>query len=333
MIDFKALAAPFPENDIEWRIQSSGINNNGKVWAKCLAYITNRAIMDRLDEIVGPANWKNQFAPGPLGGIICGISIKIDGEWVEKWDGADETDIEKVKGGLSGAMKRAGVQWGIGRFLYDLEPTWAQISDNGKFSAKTKDGTWFKWDAPKLPAWALPAPPMSRREQSAAKVQPRPEPESVQPQYAEGEIAPSGLDKVVETFAKIDNLVHLSNHWKAHFAEYQKDPLFDAIVVAKDKRKAELSTGSQQENFEPTEADFRKAEQAQRECAQTPSAQQEHDAAQITAGQAKELEALAKDVGVNIPAFLKTFKVDSFQAFTIADMKKAAVMLSKRKVA
>lgn len=332
MIDFKALAARFPEKEIEWRIQSSGKNNNGKVWALCLAYITNRAIMDRLDEIVGPASWKNQFAPGPLGGIICGISIKIDGEWVEKWDGADETDIEKVKGGLSASMKRAGVQWGIGRYLYDLEATWAQISDQGKFSAKTKDGTWFKWDPPRLPSWALPTPAKSNGRPPAQSA-PQSAPQQVEPQYEDGELAPSGLDMIRETFAKIDNLVHLANHWKAHFSEYQKDPLFDAIVVAKDKRKAELSTGSQQENFEPTEADFRKAEQAQRECAQTPSAQQEHNAAQITAGQAKELEALAKDVGVNIPAFLKTFKVDSFQAFTIADMKKAAVMLSKRKAA
>ena len=87
---------------------------------------------------------------------MCGISIKIGDEWVCKWDGADETDIEKIKGGLSGAMKRAGVQWGIGRYLYNLDATWAVIGDKGQFSAKTKDGTWFKWSPPALPLWALP---------------------------------------------------------------------------------------------------------------------------------------------------------------------------------
>lgn len=50
------------------------------------------------------------------GGVECGISIKIDGEWITKWDAAENTQVEAVKGGRSGAMKRAAVQWGIGRY-------------------------------------------------------------------------------------------------------------------------------------------------------------------------------------------------------------------------
>ncbi|HCC4816619.1 TPA: recombinase, partial [Citrobacter freundii] len=41
------LDAPFASEDIEWRIQQAGKNNNG-IWAKVLAYVTNRAIMKRL---------------------------------------------------------------------------------------------------------------------------------------------------------------------------------------------------------------------------------------------------------------------------------------------
>ena len=92
----------------------------------------------------------------PDGGVLCGISIKINNEWITKWDGAENTDIEGVKGGLSGSMKRAAVQWGIGRYLYNLEENWAIVSDNGKFSGKTRDNKWFNWDPPALPAWALP---------------------------------------------------------------------------------------------------------------------------------------------------------------------------------
>lgn len=149
------LHEPFAALDIEWRIQSSG-EKNGQIWARCLAYVTNRAIMNRLDDVVGAANWKNEYARAPEGGIMCGLSIKIDGEWVTKWDGAENTDIEAVKGGLSGAMKRAAVQWGIGRYLYDLEEGFAQIRDNGMYRGKTKDNKSFKWDPPKLPSWALP---------------------------------------------------------------------------------------------------------------------------------------------------------------------------------
>ncbi len=162
------LAAPFPAEDVEWRIQSSG-EKNGKVWARVLAYVTNRAIMQRLDDVCGPANWRNEFQPGQSG-VLCGISIRCGDEWVTKWDGAEKTEIESFKGGLSGAMKRAAVQWGIGRYLYSLESGWATIHDHGSHSAKTKDGKWFRWDPPNLPGWALPggkAAPRSAKPQAA----------------------------------------------------------------------------------------------------------------------------------------------------------------------
>ena len=48
------LDAPFASEDIEWRIQQAGKNNNG-IWAKVLAYVTNRAIMKRLDDVTSIA--------------------------------------------------------------------------------------------------------------------------------------------------------------------------------------------------------------------------------------------------------------------------------------
>lgn len=155
-MDLTKLKEPFRAEDIEWRIQQAGTGKNGQPWAMCLAYVTNRAIMNRLDDICGAENWKNEYKTAPDGGILCGISIKCGDEWVTKWDGAENTQVEAVKGGLSGAMKRAAVQWGIGRYLYNLEASWAEISENGRFQGKTKDGKWFKWNPPRLPDWALP---------------------------------------------------------------------------------------------------------------------------------------------------------------------------------
>ena len=155
-IDLSKLKDVFPPEDIEWRVQSSG-EKDGKPWALVLAYITNRAIMDRFDEVCGPENWKNEFIAAPNGGTLCGLSIKINGEWVTKWDGAENTDIEAVKGGLSGAMKRAAVHWGPGRYLYNLPTGWAVVSNSGSHRDKTKQGTWFKWNPPPLPAWAVPS--------------------------------------------------------------------------------------------------------------------------------------------------------------------------------
>ena len=50
---FAELSKPFPSSDIEWRVQQSGIAGSGKVWAMVLAYVTNRAIQNRLDEVCG----------------------------------------------------------------------------------------------------------------------------------------------------------------------------------------------------------------------------------------------------------------------------------------
>ncbi len=149
VIDWSKLKEPFPEEDLEWRIQRSGKGDKG-IWAMCLVYITNRAIMDRLDEVVGADRWKNKFKTGPEGGVLCGISIKVSEEWITKWDGAENTDVEAIKGGLSGAMKRAAVQWGIGRYLYDFDDMFAVVGDSGRYRATLKDKTAFKWSPPPL---------------------------------------------------------------------------------------------------------------------------------------------------------------------------------------
>lgn len=158
------LKEPFRSADIEWRVGRSGVTN-GKPWAMVLAYVTNRAIMDRLDEVLGPENWWNHFTASPAGGVLCGITIRLpDGREVTKWDGAGATEVEKEKGALSGAMKRAAVQVGIGRYLYDLPEGFAEITDNGQYRAEAKDArnpqekVRFRWNPPALPTWALPAP-------------------------------------------------------------------------------------------------------------------------------------------------------------------------------
>jgi hypothetical protein len=163
-IDLSKLLLPFKEEDVEWRIQSSGKKGNGQVWAMCLAYIQARAIMNRLDEVVGPENWmvNYRFASATEAGtpgVIASIAIKYGDQWIHKEDGAEQTDIESFKGGLSSALKRAGSAWGIGRYLYKLESAFATIVDAKTKEArygKTKDGGDFHWVAPALPQWALP---------------------------------------------------------------------------------------------------------------------------------------------------------------------------------
>lgn len=156
------LQKPFPAEDIEWRVQRV-VKVGDKAKAIVLAYVTNRAIQNRLDKVFGIGNWKNEFKEWRDTGVLCGISVKIGDEWVTKWDGAEETQIEAVKGGFSGSMKRAAVQWGIGRYLYNLEENWVDIKDRGQHYINSKvkvngKEEWVKgyWDSPILPNWALP---------------------------------------------------------------------------------------------------------------------------------------------------------------------------------
>jgi len=144
---FAALAAPFPSTDIEWR---AGSTNKAKTSALALAYITSRAVMNRLDEVVGPENWRDEYRSGPQGGVVCQLSLRLNGEWLAKEDGADNTDFEAVKGGLSDALKRAAVKWGIGRYLYQLPAKWVTCEQRGRSVVLTQ--------TPALPEWALPQP-------------------------------------------------------------------------------------------------------------------------------------------------------------------------------
>jgi hypothetical protein len=122
------LQKMFPDGDLEWRISQSGITDKGP-WAKVLVYITNRAIMQRLDNVFGVNNWRNEYRIWRDKSQICTIYVwdKFKREWITKEDGADNTNFESTKGGLSDSMKRASYQWGIGRYLYNAMTHFAEF--------------------------------------------------------------------------------------------------------------------------------------------------------------------------------------------------------------
>lgn len=131
-----ALAMPFAPADLEWRLQRTFVSG-GDTMGVAVPYVTNRAIQSRLDEVVGLNNWHNDYQPwhgtGQKNSQICGISIFFeDRGWITKWDGAEDTDIEPIKGGLSDSMKRAAVQWGIGRVLYNMDVVFVDVEQRGK---------------------------------------------------------------------------------------------------------------------------------------------------------------------------------------------------------
>jgi hypothetical protein len=145
----EALSAPFPVEAVKWRAQTLTRNKENPK-ALALAYIDARDVMDRLDAVVGPANWATTYEETAKGRMMCRLSLRIEREWVMKTDGAGNTDVEGDKGAISDALKRAAVTWGVGRYLYDLADVWAPC-------ILREDGKWQAWkpEAAKVFADAL----------------------------------------------------------------------------------------------------------------------------------------------------------------------------------
>ncbi len=192
------LAMPFAPEDLEWRLQRT-FEYQGETKGIAVPYVTNRAIMGRLDDVVGPENWYNDFKPwhGANGkeAQLCGIAIHYEGRgFLTKWDGAEDSDIEPIKGGLSDSMKRAAVQWGIGRVLYNMDVVFVDVEKRGKTwsiknnQQKQLDDAYRKMlgklNLTPAPAGGLRPPAVP--EEPAGGPKPAPEPQSPKAKTSEG---------------------------------------------------------------------------------------------------------------------------------------------------
>jgi hypothetical protein len=149
----EALATPFPAASINWKPQAV---SKDKTRALAVAYIDARDVMDRLDEVVGAFNWQVEHVEA-CGQLVTRIGIKnpLNSEWVWKSDlgfisGSDsdkeDDQVKAIKGTPSDGLKRAGVEWGIARYLYKLPKVWVEFDAEKKQLKST----------PILPLWAVP---------------------------------------------------------------------------------------------------------------------------------------------------------------------------------
>lgn len=147
---FKMLSEPFNPNTIKWRVGSTNAKKLGcKPWeatsGMALAYVDARIVMVRLDDVLGPNNWQDEYEETSQGRVLCKLSIRVGGEWITKSDGAGMTGTEGEKGAISDAFKRAAVKFGIGRYLYAFPNNWVDLV-KGQIK-----------NPPALPDWALPS--------------------------------------------------------------------------------------------------------------------------------------------------------------------------------
>jgi hypothetical protein len=120
---FAALAAPFENHEVKLRSASNG---------RQLHYITARTAMNRLDSVLGPELWWDDYQPSG-DSVICRLTIRLpDGTTVTKADAGGYAGMETRnrngeyvrdeendgKSAFSDAFKRAAAKFGVGRYLY-----------------------------------------------------------------------------------------------------------------------------------------------------------------------------------------------------------------------
>ena len=153
------LSAPFPEDEIHWRVQNARVNGQGEPQIKVVPYLDAKQVEQRLDDALTVARWKVTYQQIE-GGFLATIGVFFGDPvgWVYRTDGAEETNIESTKGGISDAFKRAAVKFGVGRYLYVPAQRWNSdylgiVTDKGKYNAKINSAgknIWIEWNPPKL---------------------------------------------------------------------------------------------------------------------------------------------------------------------------------------
>ena len=147
-MDIKQLTAPLAIDQIDFRVQS--INKGG--YATILAYKDARVDQQRLDDAVGPLNWKREHTNGNHNCIVS-IWCADKNQWVSKEDTGTESNTEAAKGLASDSFKRACFNWGIGRELYDYPLIQVKLNqdeftvDGNRVKAtwklRLRDWVWF----------------------------------------------------------------------------------------------------------------------------------------------------------------------------------------------
>ena len=133
---WEELAKPFDPSEVELKVQAT---TQDRKRGMVVAYVDARTVMDRLDAVIGPGNWRDSYyvsTDKEVGGkrvveVVCllGVRAQEGGEWIEKQD-VGEGDT--LKAATSDALKRAAVKFGVGRYLYKLPKVWADLDERGQ---------------------------------------------------------------------------------------------------------------------------------------------------------------------------------------------------------
>jgi len=132
------LIKPFEASEI--KVKPAKVQGNR---ALALHYVDARAVMDRLDDVVEPWGWHDEYTLLPSGEVECRLSIKFGSVWITKADVGSQSEQpdegDRLKAAYSDALKRAAVKFGIGRHLYSMPQEWMDYDQQRKRIIRPQD--------------------------------------------------------------------------------------------------------------------------------------------------------------------------------------------------
>jgi hypothetical protein len=116
---FAALAAPFDSKEV--KLLSKG--------GKTFSYITARTVINRLNQVLGPENWEDNYHEQSKG-TLCTLTVKLpavsslpNGQILHKHGAGGPAGMkdpgDDFVSAHSDALKHAAVKYGVGLYLYE----------------------------------------------------------------------------------------------------------------------------------------------------------------------------------------------------------------------
>jgi len=153
------LKEPFDPRVVQWVVTATASGKDGHRRGLLAAYADPRAYMDRLNQLLTPSGWTQEYSTQVIANcprkvrdkqvasakllVICRLTIF--GLGAHSGTGEGWTDDEALTSADAQAFKRAGVSFGLGRYFYDLPQAWVDLDEHDR-------PRWL----PELPVWALP---------------------------------------------------------------------------------------------------------------------------------------------------------------------------------
>lgn len=138
---WQKLSEPFPPEEVQWRIEAL---SKDRKRALVVPYVDARTVLDRLDRVVGPEGWHDEYQ------VLADAERTLKDERGERQErlvevkchltvlGVTKEDVgegDSLKAAFSDALKRAAVKFGVGRYLYRLEKQWVDYdAEKGRFT-------------------------------------------------------------------------------------------------------------------------------------------------------------------------------------------------------